>query len=74
MKKIVFTLAAVFIGATALTSCRETETETIVKEVETTTEDAADETEGVLERAGQAVDDEVNKEINDEIDEIGDDN
>jgi len=74
MKKIVFTLAAIFIGTTALTSCRETETETIVKEVEVETEAAAEETGGALQRAGEAVDDEVNKEIDNAIDEIGDDN
>jgi hypothetical protein len=72
MKKIVFAMAALFIGATALTSCRETEKETIIKEVETTT--TTEENGGALQRAGEAVDNEVNKEIDDAINEIGDDN
>ena len=68
-------MAALFIGATALTSCRETEKETIIKEVETTTtEETTEESGGALQRAGEAVDNEVNKEIDDAINEIGDDN
>ncbi len=76
MKKIVFAIASVIIGATALTSCRETEkeTETIIKEVEVTKEAPTQESDGILERAGKAVDNEVNKEIDQEIDNIGDDN
>ncbi|AZQ42963.1 hypothetical protein [Nonlabens ponticola] len=76
MKKVTLAIAVLFIAATAFTSCRETEkeTETIVREVEVETQDAAEESEGILERAGSAVDAEVNKEIDEEIDEIGDDN
>ncbi|WP_397301937.1 hypothetical protein [Nonlabens ulvanivorans] len=74
MKKIVLSVAIILLTATALTSCRETETKTIIKEVETTTNDAAEETEGMLERAAKKVDEEVNKEINEEIEKIGDDN
>ena len=69
MKKIVFTLAAIFMGATALTSCRdaEKETETIVKEIEVETEETTEEAGGILERAGKKVDQEVNEEIDEEI-------
>jgi hypothetical protein len=76
VKKIVLVLAAVLMGATALTSCRdsEKETETIIKEVEVTTEKTTEERGGILERAGEKVDGEVNKEIDNQIDQIGDDN
>ncbi|RXG18430.1 hypothetical protein DSM03_1011116 [Leeuwenhoekiella aestuarii] len=52
-------------------SCRETkEKETvIVKEVE-----VEDDREGILERTAKKVDNEVNKEIDQEIENIGDDN
>jgi hypothetical protein len=72
MKNIILSIAAVVIAATALTSCRETETKTIVKEVNST--EAAKESEGILERAAKKVDNEVNKEIDKEIEKIGDDN
>lgn len=72
MKNIILSIAAVVIAATALTSCRETETKTIVKEVNST--EATKESEGILERTAKEVDKEVNKEINEEIEKIGDDN
>ena len=76
MKKILLTLTVLFIGAIALTSCRDTEkeTETIVKEVEVSTDETTQEAGGILERAGQKVDDKVNDKIDDQIDKIGDDN
>ena len=76
MKINVYTLIAFFIGAIVLISCRDTEkeTETIVKEVEVTTEDTGKEAGGILERAGKKVDSEVNEEIDNQIDKIGDDN
>lgn len=65
MKKIVvlFALTALTVG---LTSCRETHKETVVKEVEV---DSTDDS-GIMERAGA----EVDKQVNEEIDKIGDDN
>ena len=52
-------------------SCRETEEKetVIVKEAE-----VEDDREGVLERTAKKVDNEVNKEIDQEIEKIGDDN
>ena len=52
-------------------SCRETEEKetVIVKEVE-----VEDDREGILERTAKKVDNEVNKEIDQEIEKIGDDN
>tara|TARA_R110002020_G_scaffold98208_2_gene233909 strand:+ start:871 stop:1074 length:204 start_codon:yes stop_codon:yes gene_type:complete len=67
MKKAII-LVALMTLTVGFTSCRETTTEkeTVVREVE------VDETDdgGILERAGKEVDDEVNEEI----DKIGDDN
>lgn len=72
MKKaiLVFTLGLV---AFTTYSCRETpEKETvIVKEKEV---DKGEDREGILERTAKKVDNEVNKEIDKKIEDIGDDN
>jgi len=63
----------------SLTSCRdEVEKETIVREVEVEkqvkTPEEAEDREGILERTAKKVDQEVNKEIDEKIEKIGDDN
>ena len=65
-------LVAVFsFGIFFLTSCTDTVKETIVlKEKETETPSD----EGILERTAKKVDAEVNKEIDNEIEKIGNDN
>ncbi len=72
MKKVVITLTFAFIAMLTL-SCREKETKTVVKEVETETVQPVEEREGILERTAKEVDKEVNEEINEEIDKIGND-
>jgi hypothetical protein len=57
-----------------ITSCRDTEKETVIKEVRVEKEAETEEQEGMLERSAKKVDEEVNKEINEEIEKIGDDN
>ncbi|TVZ52966.1 hypothetical protein [Dokdonia sp. Hel_I_53] len=66
-------IAALILVGLSFTSCRETETKetTVVREVEVET---SDDDGGILERTAKKVDDEVNKEINEEIEKIGDDN
>lgn len=70
---IIFTIATL-----VFTSCREQKTETkeVIREVhvESTENTPEPESEGILERAAKKVDDEVNKEIDQEIQKIGDDN
>ncbi|AVR45107.1 hypothetical protein C7S20_07390 [Christiangramia fulva] len=63
-------LVAVFsFGIFVLTSCTDTVKETtVVKETKTENK------EGILERSAKKVDAEVNKEIDNKIEEIGDDN
>lgn len=60
------------------TSCRETvKEEKVIHEVEVKKEPVEvkeEEKEGVLERTAKKVDQEVNKQIDDEIDKIGEDN
>lgn len=68
MKNLLLVLTLVFLVAPALHSCRETKEKTVVIEKETKEE------KGVLEKAGEKVDKEVNDEIDKTIDEIGDDN
>lgn len=68
MKKIIFALAFLTFSAFSLVSCRETKEKTIVIEKE------AKEEKGILEKAGEKVDKEVNDEIDEKIEEIGDDN
>ncbi len=73
MKNIFLILS---IAALAFTSCREQKTETkeVIREVRVETTDDTPEKEGILERTAKKVDDEVNKEFNQEIEKIGDDN
>lgn len=73
MKTRNIALVTLLITAFAFTSCRETEKKetVIVKEVRVETEK---EREGILERTAKKVDDKVNKEIDEEIQKIGDDN
>lgn len=67
-------LVAVFsFGIFFLISCTDTVKETtVIKEKETETQTQSK--EGVLERTAKKVDAEVNKEINNEIEKIGNDN
>ncbi|WP_031427157.1 hypothetical protein [Flavimarina sp. Hel_I_48] len=53
----------------AVIACRETETKTVVREVETTQEE-----KGALERTAERVDNEVDEKVDEQIDRIGDDN
>ncbi len=68
MKKVIFALAILAFSTFSLVSCRETKEKTIVIEKE------AEEEKGILERAGEKADNEVNEEIDKKIEEIGDDN
>ena len=68
MKKVIFALAILAFSTFSLVSCRETKEKTIVIEKE------AEEEKGILERAGEKADNEVNDEIDKKIEEIGDDN
>jgi hypothetical protein len=70
MKKVTL-LLAVAIATLSTTACRETETKEVVREVEVETKETVEESEGILERAGQKVDEEINEEIDEEIDKIG---
>lgn len=78
MKRIILLSALFLFTATSLISCRETtEKETVVREVEVERvekAEPAEERKGILERAGEKVDDEANKKIDEEIDKIGDGN
>ncbi|QLE00648.1 hypothetical protein HX109_03375 [Galbibacter sp. BG1] len=69
MKKIVLGAAMLFVFGGAFVSCKETEEkkEVIIKEESTEVEE-----EGILERAGKEVDEEVNEEIDETIEKIGD--
>ncbi len=68
MKKVIFALSILAFSTFSLVSCRETKEKTIVIEKE------AEEEKGILERAGEKADNEVNEEIDKKIEEIGDDN
>jgi len=75
MKRIILLSALFLFTATSLTSCRDTtEKETVIKEVQVEKAAPAEEQKGVLERTAEKVDTEVNKEIDQEIEKIGDDN
>lgn len=66
---VIIALAGIF-----FTSCRETVTEReVVREREVEREEVEN-NEGIIERTGKKIDTEVNKEIDEEIDRIGDDN
>jgi hypothetical protein len=74
MKKLIFTALVAF-GLISFTSCREeAETKEVVKEVEVREVEVEKEEKGILERTAEKVDDEVNKEVDEEIEKIGDDN
>lgn len=74
-KSLFVTLA---LGSIFFTSCRETVTEREVvreKEVEVERREVEVEDEGgIIERTGREIDREVNKEIDEKIEKIGDDN
>lgn len=73
MRKLILLGTAIMFTTTFLTSCRNTtEKETVVREVEV--EKPAEEREGILQRTGERVDKKVNEEIDQEIENIGDDN
>ncbi|MFT4832948.1 MAG: putative lipoprotein NlpE involved in copper resistance [Psychroserpens sp.] len=72
MKKVIFALVILTLSAFSLVSCRETKEKTIIIEKEV--EKKAKENKGILEKAGEKVDKEVNEEIDKKIEEIGDDN
>jgi len=75
MKRIILLSALFLFTATSLISCRETtKKETVIKEVQVEKAAPAEERKGVLERAAEKADAEVNKKIDEEIDKIGDDN
>ncbi|MEB8328162.1 hypothetical protein OO009_02245 [Flavobacteriaceae bacterium KMM 6897] len=68
MKKVIFALVILTFSTFSLVSCRETKEKTIIIEKE------AKEEKGILEKAGEKADKEVNEEIDKKIEEIGDDN
>lgn len=70
--KLKMFIATLFLGAIFFTSCRETDKETTIREVEVERE--AEETEGMLERTAKKADEKINKEVNEEIEKIGNDN
>ncbi|WP_029034105.1 hypothetical protein [Salinimicrobium terrae] len=76
--KFRFLIVSIVLTTFTFTSCREeVNNETIVREVRVEKEDievAEKENEGILERTARKVDTEVNKEIDEEIEKIGDDN
>lgn len=79
MKRLSILASGLLMISVTLTSCRDTtEKEVIVKEVEVErkveTPEKVEEKEGILERTAKKVDNEVNKEIDQEIEKIGDDN
>lgn len=79
MKKVFAITCIAVCAAFTLTSCRnEAEKETVVREVRVEKEVPAPKVEpapeGVLERTAKKVDNEVNKEIDKKINNIGDDN
>jgi hypothetical protein len=77
MKRAILITTLALLSAGSILSCREsTERETVVREVEVerTEPVETEERKGILERTGERVDSEVNKEIDEKIDRIGDDN
>lgn len=73
MKRFVLMTSLILFSSMTLLSCRESEKETVVREVEVEKPEPAEEKKGILERTGERVDSEVNEEIDEEIDRIGDD-
>lgn len=74
MKKVILITALVFTSAITLVSCRETTERETIREVEVERTEPTEEREGILERSAKKVDDKINKEIDEEIEKIGDDN
>lgn len=77
MKKTFLMFALGLLSVTTLFSCRDSEEKetVIVREVEVEKkEPVVEEKKGVFERTAEKVDQEVNKEIDEEIERIGDDN
>ena len=74
MKKLMIA-GALVCAVIATSSCRETETKEVIREVEVEKKVDVndDDGEGIIERVGKEVDKEVNEEINEEIDKIGND-
>ncbi|UJH92841.1 hypothetical protein LZ575_10735 [Antarcticibacterium sp. 1MA-6-2] len=79
MKRFILMTSLIFFSSMTLFSCRESEKETVVREVEVEKVEEkvepqeTEEKKGILERTGERVDNEVNEEIDEEIDRIGDD-
>lgn len=77
MKKLFIAFAA-FSIFTSIYACRDQPTKEVIREVEVEKpveiKETPEKREGILERAGQRVDDNVNKKIDDQIDKIGDGN
>lgn len=75
MKRVILITVLMFASATTFISCKETtEKETVVREVEVEKTEPVQEREGILERTAKKADERVNKEIDEEIERIGDDN
>lgn len=76
MKKSILKASIICLAFFSIISCRESNsTETVTREVEVEKEtEPVEEREGILERSAKKVDAKVNKEIDEEIDKIGDDN
>jgi hypothetical protein len=73
MKRVILLTALFLFTATSLISCRNTtEKETVIREVKVEKAAPVEERKGVLERAAEKTDAEVNKKIDKEIDKIGD--
>ncbi len=70
MRKSIFTSAILFLALSINISCRETQEKQVVIEKEAEVE----ENKGVLQKAGEKVDKEVNEEVDKAIEDIGDDN
>ncbi|MCM4150162.1 hypothetical protein DHD05_01050 [Arenibacter sp. N53] len=68
MKKIVLTILVLGLPFFTMTSCRETKEKTVIIEKE------VEKDKGILEKAGEKADKEVNEKIDDAIEKIGDDN
>ncbi|RXG21446.1 hypothetical protein DSM00_2293 [Leeuwenhoekiella aequorea] len=71
MKNVITIFALSFIAFNSV-SCREEKETVVVKEVQV--ENTSSDREGILERTAKKVDNEVNKEIDQKIETIGDDN
>ncbi len=73
MKNVITIFALSFIAFNSV-SCREAEEKETVVVKEVQVENTSSDREGILERTAKKVDNEVNKEIDQKIETIGDDN